>query len=207
MRWRVGRQPSGRSSRLSGMPSWRRSRARASRPSCPSILQPADIFLDSRARTSARVPTSSPIRRCELCLRPDLTVPTCRPICRKVDPRREARLSLWRPGARFKPRRAPIGYIRASSTRPASSGSGRRCRACRGRGAGNDGRGGGGGGPAAPPVRLGISGCSRRCSSRWRCPSGGGGGSAISSGGRNSSTRCSISWPGSRRGRGPRSPG
>ena len=70
----------------------------------PDILQPADVFLDRsgediRARTFV---FTDPEGR-ELCLRPDLTVPTCRyHLERHVDaPETEKRYCYWGPAFRF----------------------------------------------------------------------------------------------------------
>ena len=69
----------------------------------PDILQPADIFLDRsgeniRARTFVFTDPSG----AELCLRPDLTVPTCRyHLSHHADPRQEARYCYSGPAFRF----------------------------------------------------------------------------------------------------------
>ncbi len=71
----------------------------------PDILQPADIFLDRsgeniRSRTFVFTDPSG----AELCLRPDLTVPTCRfHLSHQADPRREARYCYCGPAFRFQP--------------------------------------------------------------------------------------------------------
>jgi ATP phosphoribosyltransferase regulatory subunit len=71
----------------------------------PDILQPADIFLDRsgeniRSRTYVFTDPSG----AELCLRPDLTVPTCRfHLSHQADPRREARYCYCGPAFRFQP--------------------------------------------------------------------------------------------------------
>src|SRR5262245_28894658 len=71
----------------------------------PDILQPADVFLDRsgeniRSRTFVFTDPSG----AELCLRPDLTVPTCRfHLTHQADPRREARYCYCGPAFRFQP--------------------------------------------------------------------------------------------------------
>jgi ATP phosphoribosyltransferase regulatory subunit len=71
----------------------------------PDILQPADVFLDRsgeniRSRTFVFTDPSG----AELCLRPDLTVPTCRfHLTHQADPRREARYCYYGPAFRFQP--------------------------------------------------------------------------------------------------------
>ena len=71
----------------------------------PDILQPADIFLDRsgeniRSRTYVFTDPSG----AELCLRPDLTVPTCRfHLSHQADPRREALYCYCGPAFRFQP--------------------------------------------------------------------------------------------------------
>ncbi len=71
----------------------------------PDILQPADVFLDRsgeniRSRTFVFTDPSG----AELCLRPDLTVPTCRfHLSHQADPRREARYCYCGPAFRFQP--------------------------------------------------------------------------------------------------------
>jgi len=74
----------------------------------PDILQPADVFLDRsgeniRSRTFVFTDPSGT----ELCLRPDLTVPTCRfHLSHQDDPRREARYCYCGPAFRFQPQGA-----------------------------------------------------------------------------------------------------
>ena len=71
----------------------------------PDILQPADVFLDRsgeniRSRTFVFTDPSG----AELCLRPDLTVPTCRfHLSHQSDPRAEARYCYCGPAFRFQP--------------------------------------------------------------------------------------------------------
>jgi ATP phosphoribosyltransferase regulatory subunit len=71
----------------------------------PDILQPADVFLDRsgeniRSRTFVFTDPSG----AELCLRPDLTVPTCRfHLTHQADPRNEARYCYCGPAFRFQP--------------------------------------------------------------------------------------------------------
>ncbi len=70
----------------------------------PRILQPADVFLeksgeDIRSRTFL---FTDPDGQQELCLRPDLTVPTCRyHLAVAEDPRREAKYCYRGPAFRF----------------------------------------------------------------------------------------------------------
>ncbi len=70
----------------------------------PRILQPADVFLeksgeDIRSRTFL---FTDPDGQRELCLRPDLTVPTCRyHLAVAEDPRREAKYCYRGPAFRF----------------------------------------------------------------------------------------------------------
>ncbi len=70
----------------------------------PRILQPADVFLeksgeDIRSRTFL---FTDPDGQQELCLRPDLTVPTCRyHLAVTEDPRREAKYCYRGPAFRF----------------------------------------------------------------------------------------------------------
>ena len=92
----------------------------------PDILQPADVFLDRsgeniRSRTFVFTDPSG----AELCLRPDLTVPTCRfHLSHQSDPRAEARYCYCGPAFRFQPGGADQ-LIRASSIRRGWNGSGR----------------------------------------------------------------------------------
>jgi ATP phosphoribosyltransferase regulatory subunit len=79
--------------------------ARAFETIVPDILQPADVFLDRsgeniRSRTFVFTDPSG----AELCLRPDLTVPTCRfHLTHQADPRSEARYCYCGPAFRFQP--------------------------------------------------------------------------------------------------------
>ena len=83
----------------------------------PDILQPADVFLDRsgeniRSRTFVFTDPSG----AELCLRPDLTVPTCRfHLTRRA-------IAIADRHSAFS-RAAPIGFIRVSSTRRGWNGS------------------------------------------------------------------------------------
>jgi ATP phosphoribosyltransferase regulatory subunit len=71
----------------------------------PSIIQPADVFLDCigeavRSRTYVFTDPDG----AELCLRPDLTVPTCRlHIARHTDPATPAKYAYNGPAFRFQP--------------------------------------------------------------------------------------------------------
>jgi ATP phosphoribosyltransferase regulatory subunit len=71
----------------------------------PDILQPADMFLDSsgeRIRSTAYVFTDP--SGAELCLRPDLTVPTCRyHLSHAANPAGEARYCYFGPAFRYRP--------------------------------------------------------------------------------------------------------
>ena len=88
----------------------------------PSIIQPADVFLDVigeslRARTYVFTDQDG----AELCLRPDITVPTCRlHLERHADPVTPARYCYNGPAFRFQPQGATL-RIRANFARPASS--------------------------------------------------------------------------------------
>lgn len=74
----------------------------------PAIIQPADVFLDAigealRARTYVFTDPDG----AELCLRPDLTLPTCRlHIARHANPAIQARYCYNGPAFRFQPRGA-----------------------------------------------------------------------------------------------------
>ena len=93
----------------------------------PAIIQPAGLFLDVvgeslRARTYVFTDPDGD----ELCLRPDLTVPTCR-LHLERHPGGDVPARYCYNGAafRFQPA-APTARTRASSARPASSPSARR---------------------------------------------------------------------------------
>lgn len=74
----------------------------------PAIIQPADVFLDAigealRARTYVFTDPDG----AELCLRPDLTLPTCRlHLSRHADPATKARYCYNGPAFRFQPQGA-----------------------------------------------------------------------------------------------------
>ena len=74
----------------------------------PAVIQPADVFLDAigealRARTYVFTDPDG----AELCLRPDLTVPTCRlHIARNADPATPAKYCYNGPAFRFQPQGA-----------------------------------------------------------------------------------------------------
>lgn len=80
----------------------------------PSILQPADVFLDTigealRARTYVFTDPDG----AELCLRPDLTLPTCRlHLSRHADPVTKARYCYNGPAFRFQPQGADEAHPR-----------------------------------------------------------------------------------------------
>ncbi len=80
----------------------------------PAVIQPADIFLDTigealRARTYVFTDPDGT----ELCLRPDLTLPTCRlHIERHVDPATPARYCYNGPAFRFQPQGADASHPR-----------------------------------------------------------------------------------------------
>ena len=88
----------------------------------PSIIQPAGLFLDVvgealRARTYVFTDPEGE----ELCLRPDLTVPTCRlHLARHPGGTVPARYCYNGPAFRYQPA-APTARTAASSARPASS--------------------------------------------------------------------------------------
>jgi ATP phosphoribosyltransferase regulatory subunit len=71
----------------------------------PEVLQPADVFLDrSGEDIRARTYVFTDLSGAELCLRPDLTVPTCRyHLSHHADPRTEARYSYAGPAFRYDP--------------------------------------------------------------------------------------------------------
>lgn len=71
----------------------------------PEVLQPADVFLDrSGEDIRARTYVFTDLSGAELCLRPDLTVPTCRyHLSHQADPRTEARYSYAGPAFRYDP--------------------------------------------------------------------------------------------------------
>ena len=89
----------------------------------PAVIQPAGLFLDVvgealRARTYVFTDPDG----AELCLRPDLTVPTCRlHLERHADRQRRPRATATRARPSAISRRAPTAPTRASSARPASS--------------------------------------------------------------------------------------
>lgn len=80
----------------------------------PAILQPADVFLDTigealRARTYVFTDTDGS----ELCLRPDLTLPTCRlHLSRHADPATRAKYCYNGPAFRFRPQGADEAHPR-----------------------------------------------------------------------------------------------
>jgi ATP phosphoribosyltransferase regulatory subunit len=80
----------------------------------PAILQPADVFLDTigealRARTYVFTDPDG----AELCLRPDLTLPTCRlHLSRHADPGTKARYCYNGPAFRFQPQGADAAHPR-----------------------------------------------------------------------------------------------
>jgi ATP phosphoribosyltransferase regulatory subunit len=80
----------------------------------PAIIQPADVFLDVigesvRARTYVFTDQDG----AELCLRPDLTVPTCRlHLERHADPMTPARYCYNGPAFRFQPQGATAAHPR-----------------------------------------------------------------------------------------------
>lgn len=80
----------------------------------PAIIQPADVFLDVigeslRARTYVFTDQDG----AELCLRPDITVPTCRlHLERHADPMTHARYCYTGPAFRFQPQGATASHPR-----------------------------------------------------------------------------------------------
>lgn len=80
----------------------------------PAIIQPADVFLDVigeslRARTYVFTDQDG----AELCLRPDITVPTCRlHLERHADPMTPARYCYNGPAFRFQPQGATVAHPR-----------------------------------------------------------------------------------------------
>lgn len=80
----------------------------------PAVIQPADVFLDVvgeslRARTYVFTDPDG----AELCLRPDLTVPTCRlHLARHADPATKARYCYNGPAFRFQPQGADEAHPR-----------------------------------------------------------------------------------------------
>lgn len=80
----------------------------------PAIIQPADVFLDTigealRARTYVFTDPDG----AELCLRPDLTLPTCRlHLSRYADPATKARYCYNGPAFRFQPQGATATHPR-----------------------------------------------------------------------------------------------
>ena len=72
----------------------------------PEVLQPADVFLDrSGEDIRSRTYVFTDLSGAELCLRPDLTVPTCRYHLSRhsPDPRNEARYAYVGPAFRYEP--------------------------------------------------------------------------------------------------------
>ena len=70
----------------------------------PSVLQPADVFLDrSGEDIRRRLYMFTDPGGTELCLRPDLTIPTCRLFLERAGDGSEARLSYSGPVYRFQP--------------------------------------------------------------------------------------------------------
>jgi ATP phosphoribosyltransferase regulatory subunit len=71
----------------------------------PEVLQPADVFLDrSGEDIRSRTYVFTDLSGAELCLRPDLTVPTCRyHLSHQADPRNEARYAYVGPAFRYEP--------------------------------------------------------------------------------------------------------
>ncbi|MFN3869661.1 MAG: ATP phosphoribosyltransferase regulatory subunit [Hyphomicrobiaceae bacterium] len=80
----------------------------------PSIIQPADVFLDVIGETlRARTYVFTDPEGDELCLRPDLTVPTCRlHMERHDDPATAARYCYNGPAFRFQPAGSPSVHPR-----------------------------------------------------------------------------------------------
>lgn len=80
----------------------------------PAIIQPADVFLDTigealRARTYVFTDPDG----AELCLRPDITLPTCRlHVARHADPSTKARYCYNGPAFRFQPQGANAAHPR-----------------------------------------------------------------------------------------------
>ncbi len=80
----------------------------------PAVIQPADVFLDVigealRARTYVFTDPDG----AELCLRPDLTVPTCRlHIARHADPATAAKYCYNGSAFRFQPQGADAAHPR-----------------------------------------------------------------------------------------------
>ena len=74
----------------------------------PSVLQPADVFLDrSGEDIRRRLYVFTDPGGTELCLRPDLTIPTCRLFLERAGDGSEARLSYSGPVYRFQPQGSP----------------------------------------------------------------------------------------------------
>lgn len=80
----------------------------------PAIIQPASVFLDVIGETlRARTYVFTDPDGDELCLRPDLTVPTCRlHMERHSDPATKAKYCYNGPAFRFQPAGAPLGHPR-----------------------------------------------------------------------------------------------
>ncbi len=162
----------------------------------PAVIQPADLFLDVvgeslRARTYVFTDPDG----AELCLRPDLTVPTCRlHLDRHPAATSPARYCYSGPAFRYQPAGADRAHPRefrqagiesfaaadreARRRRPCSPSPSRRCAT-----------------PASAASRSGsaTSACSPRSSRRSPCPSAGARGSSTSSGARkHSAPSCSA---------------
>lgn len=80
----------------------------------PAIIQPADIFLDAVGETlRARTYVFTDPDGAELCLRPDLTLPTCRlHVARHADAATTARYCYNGPAFRFQPQGADEAHPR-----------------------------------------------------------------------------------------------
>lgn len=80
----------------------------------PAIIQPASVFLDVIGETlRARTYVFNDPDGDELCLRPDLTVPTCRlHMERHADPTTRAKYCYNGPAFRFQPAGAPVAHPR-----------------------------------------------------------------------------------------------
>lgn len=80
----------------------------------PAIIQPADVFLDCIGEEiRARTYVFSDQEGAELCLRPDLTVPTCRlHLERHADPATPAKYCYSGPAFRFQPMGADAAHPR-----------------------------------------------------------------------------------------------
>lgn len=80
----------------------------------PAVIQPADVFLDCVGESlRARTYVFNDPDGAELCLRPDLTVPTCRlHIARHADPAKPAKYCYNGPAFRFQPQGASDAHPR-----------------------------------------------------------------------------------------------